>query len=116
MKIGPLKVETLSNSPHILQFYDILGEREIGQIVTQSAHIKLDFSQISTNDGLGKISRDRTSVNGWIKSGSRGWLEKKVGWVTGLVMTDSEDLQVVEYITGRYYSHHTDVVRSKSRT
>lgn len=110
LRIAPVKTEVLSKSPPILQFYEILSNRTIERIKDLSLQ-KLVLSEIVRNDEFEYLVKYRTSVGTYLNDRMVPEFSKMSEIVSGLkVVSKFEGPQVVEYVYGRYYNHHTDAV------
>jgi len=107
-RVGPLKKERLSLNPPITQIYDFIGEKDIFDILAASdAQTEKKLRQVER--GFRHLQK-RTSVNSWVPNEFLPHLQKKIEFLSGLVVagSSSEPLHIVEYVSGRLYLPHSD--------
>jgi len=107
--VNPLKVEVHNLSPLIVQYYDVVGEREMTQLKDEvSGEMRMSRIMRSPEDeiGVGAVSRQRTSSNAWAKDFEHPKFHElllKIGRIlnvtTGKVCS-TENMQIAAY---RYY-------------
>ncbi|ODN03007.1 Prolyl 4-hydroxylase subunit alpha-2 [Orchesella cincta] len=116
--IGPLKFEVHSESPPIIQIYDIISDAEISQLQHE---VQEEMRQSRTasaegDDDLGITSRYRTSANAWIEDADISkftYLNERIARITGLNTTgyfSSEIVQIAAYNPGNHYTPHSDAI------
>ncbi|ODN00455.1 Prolyl 4-hydroxylase subunit alpha-1 [Orchesella cincta] len=130
--LKPLRVEVLSETPRVLQFHDIIGDKFVSRITEDldaSSKIMSGVGDLKVNDSI-KASDyvklaifSRSSVNAWFDDDFYPELTRISETVTGLVTStrlknSSENFQAVEYVcmgnmgmyaVGRSYTLHVDV-------
>jgi hypothetical protein len=116
--LSPLQVEVLSESPSLIQIYNVLTEAEIAEILreTEPELKKSKVFDSSSTEGR-KVSRDRTSLNTWLREENVPDLyhkiSRKIEFITGLEVVSrrsAEILQIASYSFGGHYSVHLDAV------
>jgi hypothetical protein len=98
--IDPLKKELLSESPRIVQVYEILGNKLISNILQNTKNRFRHSYVVSPKITAQPDIRTRSSANTFLKDGSVPELDRIV-----------EPVQVVNYIFGRHYVPHPDAMR-----
>ncbi|CAL8141239.1 unnamed protein product [Orchesella dallaii] len=113
----PLKVEELSISPKILQFYDVLGGNEIQSIISLAntkPSLKLTTVFEEEEQDVKRKPPGRTSTR--IENLSElVHLAKKVELITGLEssLDGSLDFEALEYVPGTYDFVHNQTVSAR---
>ncbi|CAL8085038.1 unnamed protein product [Orchesella dallaii] len=111
--ISPVKTEVLSENPLILQFYDVLSNDSIEKIKS-TAVPRLELSQVVGDLSMEEATKFRTSAGSFLLYQELPRLYEHSEIISGLRLKNaSERGQVVEYTHGRFYTFHTDAVRSK---
>ncbi|XP_077481935.1 prolyl 4-hydroxylase subunit alpha-1-like [Stigmatopora argus] len=106
--IGPAKEEDVWDQPHIIRYHDVASEQDM-EIIKEWAKPELKRSKVNgKNESV--VSRTRVSQNAWMddKHVVMTKLSKRVGDITGMDMTTSEKMQVVNYGVGGQYEPHWD--------
>lgn len=110
LHIAPVKTEVLSESPLVVQFYDLLSNSTIEKIKDDSLH-KLALSEVVGSHVFDYVVKYRSSVGSFLTHGDVPEFYKMSEIVSGLnVVSAFEGPQVVEYVYGRFYDYHTDAV------
>jgi prolyl 4-hydroxylase len=116
LRIFPIKVEMLSESPLILKFHDVLSETNIQTLLSSADKLERSavLDNVSEDDSKNYVSAVRTSVESRIQNPM--WrLTKLIEDITGLVVapwTASESYLVAQYAFGGHYDCHLDSVSS----
>ena len=114
----PLQKELLSLNPELVQIYNILSNSDIDKIIslTEPDLKKSKVFDSNSTDGR-KLSRQRTSLNTWLREDAAPDLYHKISrrieFITGLQVIpklSSEILQIASYSFGGHYSVHLDSV------
>ncbi len=118
--ISPLKVEVISESPIVVQFYEVIGEkyRDFLSEVTSSGMTRTETAtQFEEESKYGDFITSISSLLQKTESEEQdrllGKLDRKVSLLTGLVVgKESRAMQVSIYgALGGYYDFHHDTVR-----
>jgi len=114
LKLMPYKEEVVNLKPRISIFYDVLTENEI-QTVKELATPRFKRATVQNyKSGELETASYRISKTAWLKRAEDSNIERiyqRVGDVTGLSMTTSEELQVSNYGMGGHYEPHFDFAR-----
>ncbi|XP_035902832.1 prolyl 4-hydroxylase subunit alpha-1-like [Anopheles stephensi] len=109
LRIAPLKLEELNHDPFIVVYHEVLYDKEIDTLLTISKPL-LQRSMVG-DDLKKKVSKTRTSSNGWLDDVSHPvvrTITRRTEDMTGLAMTAAEQLQVGNYGVGGHYLPHHD--------
>uniref|UniRef100_H2ZF12 procollagen-proline 4-dioxygenase n=1 Tax=Ciona savignyi TaxID=51511 RepID=H2ZF12_CIOSA len=114
LMFNPVKVEELWDSPHIVQFYDVITSAEVDKIkklakpsLFRAIHVVSD----EEDDDFQKAAYRITKIS-WLNDTSGpviAKLTRRISEITGLSMNTSEELQVANYGVGGEYPPHLDV-------
>lgn len=106
--LGPLKMELLNQDPFVAQYYDVIYENEIRQIL-QAVEDSIERSSIGSNNDS-YIDEVRISKNSWLDYDAifMQRISQRLQYITGLSMDNSEEMQVANYGIGGYYGTHYD--------
>ncbi|KAF2880915.1 hypothetical protein ILUMI_25244 [Ignelater luminosus] len=108
--IAPFKVEQAYLNPEIIIVYDIITEKEI-EIIKRLSVPKLERAQVYDPDGeLINVSY-RVSKSAWLTDDENTYVyavSKRIADITALSMRTAEDLQILNYGIGGYFTNHWD--------
>lgn len=112
-KINPLKIEVLSESPRIIQMYNIFSDSWIAYLQNKS------YSELVRAPQPPEAT-PRTAAYAWFDDSAIPELpiSKVVSFITGLNVEGkraAEELQVAAYAFGAHVAPHHDSVKKKSR-
>ncbi|ODM95306.1 Prolyl 4-hydroxylase subunit alpha-2 [Orchesella cincta] len=114
--INPLKTEVLSESPPVVQFYDVLSNETMEKIKAVAAP-RLQLSQIVGTIDMEMVTKHRTSAGTYLLYQDVPKLYDHSEIVSGLKLKLASEMgQVVEYTYGRYYNYHTDAFEDEEET
>ena len=104
----PIKVEVLSESPHLFQWYDFVTNQEI-EILKEDVLPLLNRATAIT-DGVASAASYRISQSGWLNDDytTAARISRRITLVTNLTMGTAEDLQIANYGIGGQYEAHFD--------
>ncbi|XP_075729775.1 prolyl 4-hydroxylase subunit alpha-2 [Rhipicephalus microplus] len=112
-RIGPVKMEVMSQDPYIVQFYDVIWPKEIHAIRNIGDPVLARATVRETTQNT--VSHGRISQVGWVSPDSDPLLvrvNQRVSMLTGLSTDyergDSEILQYNSYGPGGHYEPHHD--------
>uniref|UniRef100_H2ZF13 procollagen-proline 4-dioxygenase n=1 Tax=Ciona savignyi TaxID=51511 RepID=H2ZF13_CIOSA len=121
LMFNPVKVEELWDSPHIVQFYDVITSAEVDKIkklakpsLFRAIHVVSD----EEDDDFQKAAYRITKIS-WLNDTSGpviAKLTRRISEITGLSMNTSEELQVANYGVGGEYPPHLDVASVSNTT
>lgn len=112
----PYKAEMLWHSPQIVQFYDILNDKEMDAIIAMGRP-QLKWATVQDPETGNLINADyRISESAWLKPTGNGLdndhiiqkYRKRISMITGLTMEKAEDVQLANYGIGGQYEPHFD--------
>lgn len=102
-------METLSEYPYVVQFYDIMGNDTIEEVITTRDDPQLSSIRLNAAKGL-KLDI-RSSAGSILPEEIGEKIRQKAKIMTGLVADEPlEAIQIVEYVYGRKYGVHSDPV------
>nr|XP_009860947.3 prolyl 4-hydroxylase subunit alpha-1-like [Ciona intestinalis] len=116
LRIKPVKVEELCNSPHIVQFYDVINNDDIETIKKMSKK-HLSRALVTGPNNTGIVEDIRTSKVAWFKKNDFTAVKKlytRISEMTGLSEETFEDLQVANYGLAGEYQPHFDYTEDPS--
>uniref|UniRef100_A0A182VPQ0 procollagen-proline 4-dioxygenase n=1 Tax=Anopheles minimus TaxID=112268 RepID=A0A182VPQ0_9DIPT len=109
LRIAPLKMEELSHDPFIVVYHEVLHDKEIAMVLDIAKPL-LQRSMVG-DDVSKKISKTRTSNNGWLDDVMHPIVRRitrRTEDMTDLAMSAAEQLQVGNYGVGGHYLPHHD--------
>uniref|UniRef100_H2YXY5 procollagen-proline 4-dioxygenase n=1 Tax=Ciona savignyi TaxID=51511 RepID=H2YXY5_CIOSA len=135
LMFNPVKVEELWDSPHIVQFYDVITSAEVDKIKKLAKPRVGFFILVSKYPMVGILFRaihfeDKEDSEVFQKAAYRitkvSWLNdtsgpviakltRRISEITGLSMNTTEELQVANYGVGGEYPPHLDVASDDHR-
>uniref|UniRef100_A0A1A9WN31 procollagen-proline 4-dioxygenase n=1 Tax=Glossina brevipalpis TaxID=37001 RepID=A0A1A9WN31_9MUSC len=111
LRLAPLKMEFLSDDPYMVLYHDVLTDREIltlkdlGKTNLKRATI-FDKSQLKNT-----INKDRIAKYSWLphdNTSTTQIIAERIGDMTGLNISGSEPLQIMNYGLGGHFGEHYD--------
>ncbi|XP_077594606.1 prolyl 4-hydroxylase subunit alpha-1-like [Stigmatopora nigra] len=108
--IGPVKEEDVWDEPYIIRYHDVVSEQDM-EIIKEWAKPELKRSKVNgKRENESVVSHNRVSQNAWMNDDHVviTKLSKRVGDITGMDMSTSEKMQVVNYGVGGQYDPHFD--------
>uniref|UniRef100_H2YXY9 procollagen-proline 4-dioxygenase n=1 Tax=Ciona savignyi TaxID=51511 RepID=H2YXY9_CIOSA len=114
LMFNPVKVEELWDSPHIVQFYDVITSAEVDKIkklAKPRLFRAIHFEDKEDSEVFQKAAYRITKVS-WLNDTSGpviAKLTRRISEITGLSMNTTEELQVANYGVGGEYPPHLDV-------
>lgn len=108
-----LKIEVLHEEPRVFRIFDVISEEEAAHLL-RSALPKLQRSTIQAGSGIATTDF-RIAKTAWLSKTLDPFIErigKRISEMLRLDLSDSEDLQVVNYGLGGYYGPHLDAART----
>ena len=107
-----IEVETLSLEPAIFSVRNFISEAECAAIVQEAApHVHSSGVSLTDADQGRQATDWRTSSQMWLKSAASATarrLDVRIENMTGIPRVHQEDVQVLRYLNGQFYDHHTD--------
>ena len=107
-----LEIETLSLEPAIFSVRNFISEAECAAIVREAApHVHSSGVSLTDADQGRQATDWRTSSQTWLKSAESATarrLDVRIENMTGIPRVHQEDVQVLRYLNGQFYDHHTD--------
>uniref|UniRef100_H2YXY8 procollagen-proline 4-dioxygenase n=1 Tax=Ciona savignyi TaxID=51511 RepID=H2YXY8_CIOSA len=120
LMFNPVKVEELWDSPHIVQFYDVITSAEVDKIkklAKPRLFRAIHFEDKEDSEVFQKAAYRITKVS-WLNDTSGpviAKLTRRISEITGLSMNTTEELQVANYGVGGEYPPHLDVASDDHR-
>lgn len=118
LKIQPLKMEEMWPSPHVIRFYNILSDSEIGKI-KEMAKPRLNRATVQNPvTGILEHAHYRVSKSAWLRDEESITIKRvseRITAATGLTMATAEELQIANYGVGGQYEPHYDFARRKEK-
>lgn len=110
--LNPLKMEILSESPILIQFYDVLGNGTIEKILQMSGELRL--ASLLVNSRRTYDLTAKTSAGTVLSEEISVKIRQKSSMITELIMDEVDAvIQTVEYVYGRMLRTHSDQVHFK---
>lgn len=110
-----IRIEQLHTSPNVIRVYDIITNEEANYLL-ELAKTRLIRSTVQSR--YGSLTTDfRIAKTAWLSNEhdfTIKKIEKRLSDIFQLDLTNSEDLQVVNYGLGGYYGPHLDSARETS--
>jgi hypothetical protein len=111
--INPLKKELLSQSPQILQVYEVIGNKMISKLFNLANSLGI-FGDALVVDGVTREARQtlaRTSVGGILPDHTVQDFNRQLELLLGMNTTApiaAEEVHIGQYCYGRHYAIHPD--------
>ncbi|XP_030373148.1 prolyl 4-hydroxylase subunit alpha-1-like [Scaptodrosophila lebanonensis] len=106
LRLAPLKMEMISLDPYIVIYRDVLSEQEI-RLATDQSNFKL-MDEVWTYEN--KDMMERISTAGMIYLKEFANVNQRIEDMTGLNVSLSEELQIVNFGLGAHLAPHGDYV------
>ncbi|XP_016950818.1 prolyl 4-hydroxylase subunit alpha-2-like [Drosophila biarmipes] len=107
LRLAPLKTEQVGLNPYVVLYHDMLSAQEISVLIDKAAQ-NMKNARTHTLYPTNK-SRGRTAKAHWFNKENNKLtrrITRRIQDMTGFDLTDSEELQVINYgIGGHYYTH-----------
>nr|XP_036675452.1 prolyl 4-hydroxylase subunit alpha-1-like isoform X1 [Drosophila suzukii] len=109
LRLAPLKTEQIGLNPYVVLYHEVLSAREISMLINKAARnmkIATTYTVYPT-----KKNRGRTAKAYWFNKENNKLtrrITRRIQDMTGFDLTDSEELQVINYGIGGHYLTHSD--------
>ncbi|XP_026850731.1 prolyl 4-hydroxylase subunit alpha-2 [Drosophila persimilis] len=122
LRLAPLRMEELSLDPYIVVYHNVLSDAEIAEVERVTEPLLKRSVVFDGKENKMSTSKKRTALGAWLPDDNmdvsgRAVIQRilrRIHELTGLIMNDRQDMQLIKYGYGGHYDIHFDYFNTSS--
>ncbi|XP_002020443.2 prolyl 4-hydroxylase subunit alpha-2 [Drosophila persimilis] len=116
LRLAPLRMEELSLDPYIVVYHNVLSDAEIAEVERVTEPLLKRSVVFDGKENKMSTSKRRTALGAWLPDDNmdvsgRAVIQRifrRIHELTGLIINDRQDMQLIKYGYGGHYDIHFD--------